>query len=217
MNRAARARGLAAAVLTAVVLAAGAGCTAEPPPTSTPTAPATPSPTSSPVVQITFDDGTLLDPSQAASWADPLADTDGYTVVTADDGDGSWSYRQDDTGCVIGYWHGDLAEADAAAGDSALSDELLAVQFGSPVGEIAPFVDDDIAPFRTPSQLVQTRAVAGADDHGGTTYIIAARAFAALGEGFVATLECPADTNVVDAWTLLSANPDTFELVFATG
>lgn len=206
----ARTRGLAA-LLAAGVLIALTGCTAAPAPSASPTP--TPSGSSSPIVQITFHDGELLDPSQSAAWADTLAGAKGFSVLTTDDGDGSWSYRSDETGCTIGYWHGATTE-DAAAGDSALSDELLAAQFGTTPDEIAGFVKDDVAPFRTPSELVQTRAVAGADAAAGTTYIIAARAFAALGEGFVATLQCPAKTNVSAVWTLLSSDPDAFRIVF---
>ena len=206
----ARTRGLAA-LLAVGALAALTGCTAAPAPSASP-AP-TPSGSSSPTVQITFDDGELLDPSQSAAWADTLAGKKGYSVLTTDDGDGSWSYRSDETGCTIGYWHGTLT-GDASAGDSALSDQLLAAQFDTTAEQIAEFVKDDVAPLRTPSELVQTRAVAGADAEAGTTYIIAARAFAALGEGFVATLQCPAKTNVSAVWALLSSDPDAFELVF---
>ena len=75
-------------------------------------------------------------------------------------------------------------------------------------------MQDDVAPFRTPSELVQTRAVAGADSETATTYLVSARAFSALGEGFVATLRCPASMNVQAVWSLLSADPNAFELVF---
>jgi len=205
------------ALLAIGLVATASGCTATPsptPPGSSASPAPTPSVSASPTVEITFDDGELLDPSQKAAWADPLAGAEGYSVVTTDDGDGSWSYKSDDTGCVIGYWHG-APTGDAAAGDSALSDQLLAAQFATTADEISGFAKDDAAPFRTPSELVQTRAVAGADEEAGATYIVAARAFAALGQGFVATLQCPAKTNVADVWSLLSSGPNAFQLVFS--
>jgi hypothetical protein len=196
--------------LVVISLALVAACTADPPAVTS-----GPSPTASAVVQIDFEDGELLDPAQSVSWADPLADLPGYTVLTSDEGDGSWSYTSDETQCTIGYWQGEVPASDTASGDEALSDELLATQFGVTADQIAEYVHDESAPFRTPSQLVQTRSAAGADDESATTYLIAARAFAALGTGFVATLECPADTNTSAVWSLLSADPGAFELVFS--
>ncbi|TDN92671.1 hypothetical protein EV279_2198 [Microbacterium sp. BK668] len=200
--------------VSVALLVSLSGCTVQPSPT--PSA-AEPSPSSSepPTVQISLDDGDLLDPAQTASWADPLDGAAGYTVVTADDGDGSWSYRSEATDCVVGYWHGALPDSGEGDGDAADSDLLLAAQFGTTAEEIASFARDDLAPFRTPSELVQTRAVAGADSETATTYLVAARAFAALDMGFVATLRCPSTTDVRDMWALLSSDPNAFQLVFS--
>ncbi len=202
--------------MVAAFLVLVTGCTAGPVASG---AGSSPSPTSdaTPTVQITLDDGDLLDPSQEAAWADPLAGQVGYTVLTTDEGDGSWSYTAEDTGCTIGYWHGPLAETDAASGDSAASDALLAAQFGATPEELGAYADQNAGPFRTPSELVETRAVAGADADAGTTYLIAARAFTALGTGFVATLECPADKNVAVEWAKLGMVQHAFDLVFAAG
>ncbi|QIG40456.1 hypothetical protein G5T42_14050 [Microbacterium sp. 4R-513] len=197
--------------LTGCTMALPPDSSATPIPSATPTA----SGSASPTVEITLQDGDLLDPSQTAVWADPLAGADGYSVLTADEGDGSWSYKSDRTGCIVGYWHGPLGDTSAGGDDSALSDELLAAQFGTTADEVAGFVQNDAAPFRTPSELVQTRAVAGADEETATTYLVAARAFSALGEGFVATLRCPATTNVQAMWSLLSSDPNAFQLVFS--
>jgi hypothetical protein len=177
--------------------------------------PAIPTPSASPLAALTFDDGDRLDPAQQVSWVDPFAGADGYTVLTENDGDGSWSYTSDDTGCVIGYYEGTLKDLDASAGDSALSDELLAAQFGSTAEDIAGFAKDGVAPFRTPTQLVETRGVAGTDSASGTTYIVAARGFAALGTGFVASLECPAEMDVASEWATLNTDSGAFALVFA--
>jgi hypothetical protein len=178
--------------------------------------PSSPTPSGSPLAALTFEDGERLDPAQAVSWADPFAGAEGYSVLTENEGDGSWSYTSDDTGCVIGYYEGTLDGLDASAGDSALSDELLAAQFGSTVEDIAGFAKDGVAPFRTPSQLVETRGVAGTDSESGTTYIVAARAFAALGTGFVATLECPVEMDVASEWATLNTDNGAFALVFST-
>ncbi|MFH8250116.1 hypothetical protein ACH3VR_07105 [Microbacterium sp. B2969] len=209
-------RGAFGAAVVIAVVAGATACTMSPTSTSTPSASASPTPTgtASPTVEIKLADGDLLDPNQTAAWADPLKSAPGYTVDVVDDGSGSWSYTSDATGCTIGYWQGALTRLDASSDDSNLSDELLAAQFGTTTDQIAAFAKDDIAPFRTPSELVQTRAVAGADDESGTTYVIAARAFAALNQGFVASLRCPADTNVAAVWSLLSSTPNAFQIVF---
>lgn len=204
MTRPARVTLVAGIVLVAV--AALTACTAQSPATATPSA--------SPLAALTFEDGERLDPAQQVSWVDPFARAEGYTVLTENDGDGSWSYTSDDTGCVIGYYEGTLKDLDASAGDSALSDELLAAQFGSSADEIAEYAEDGTAPFQTPSQLVETRAVAGTDSDSGSTYVVAARAFAALGAGFVASLECPAARDVGSEWAALSSEDAAFALVF---
>ncbi|WP_345802818.1 hypothetical protein AAIB33_06950 [Microbacterium sp. AZCO] len=208
-------RGALSAALVIAVVAGASACTVAPGGGASATPTPTPIGTPSPTVEIQFADGDLLDPTQTASWADPLKGAAGYTVVTARDGNGSWSYKSDAIGCTIGYWEGPLTGLDPSSDDKALSDQLLAAQFGTTAEEIATYVQDDIAPFRTPSERVQTRAVPGADDQSGSTYLIAARAFGALGQGFVATLQCPAATNVGAVWTLLSSNPNAFELVFS--
>jgi hypothetical protein len=206
VTRSIRDRLLAVTGLIAAVISMSAACTAQ--------TPTRPTPSASAAAPLTFDDGQRLDPAQKVVWADPFASSKGYTVHTKDHGDGSWSYKSDATGCIIGYYEGAPKNMDAAAGDSALSDGLLAAQFGSSAAEIAEYAEDGVAPFRTPSQPVETRAVVGTDAEAGTTYIVAARAFAALGTGFVASLECPAKLEVRTEWKKLNSGTGAFALVF---
>lgn len=207
-----RARGPIVGGLAILMIAAVTGCTAS----SSPAPSSTPTPTGTPVAVLSFDDGARLDPTQKGAWADPFKAAEGYTVLTTDDGDGSWSYTSEATKCVIGYYAGTLEGMDVSAGDSALSDELLAAQFGSTAEDIAEFAKDGVAPFRTPTELVETRAVAGTDAESATTYIVAARAFAALNQGFVATLKCPAKVDIADEWATLNTDRGAFALVFST-
>jgi hypothetical protein len=207
VTRRVRDRLLAVTGLMAAVISLSTACTAQ--------TPAQPTPSSSAAPPLTFDDGQRLDPAQKVVWADPFGHTEGYTVHTKDNGTGSWSYQSDETGCIIGYYEGTPKNMDAAAGDSALSDGLLAAQFGSSAADIAEYAEDGVAPFRTPSQAVETRAVVGTDSEAGTTYIVAARAFAALGTGFVATLECPATLDVRTEWKKLNTDTGAFALVFS--
>ncbi len=165
---------------------------------------------------LSFEDGGRLDPAQQVAWADPFAGDEGYTVLTKNDGDGSWSYTSNATDCVIGYYEGTLEGMDPSAGDSALSDELLAAQFGSTAEDIARIRQGRHRALPHPRTARRDQSGCGHRFHPATTYIVAARAFAALNAGFVATLKCPAKVDVESEWAKLNSDTGAFALVFET-
>jgi hypothetical protein len=183
---------------------------------STPTASPSPSATSSADASadggISFAAGADLDPSWSAQWGDPFVGNADFTVYAPDDGNGAWSYEEAATGCILGYWQGTVDGLDAAGGDSGMSDQLLAIQFDADVSEISPYAGEDIA-FASFTGPIAARSVAGADDESGQTYIVAARAFGALGAGLVATLDCPTGIDVYTQWQTLDADPGAFTAV----
>ena len=181
------------------------GCTASPEAEATSPGPSA----SSTEAGLSFAAGASLDPSWRAQWADPFTALPGFSIAQADAGDGSWAYRQDATGCVLGYWQGAVQGLDPAGGDRDASDQLLALQFDGDVADVADFIGDDVA-FDSFTGPVQARSVAGADDQAAVTYIVAARAFATLGSGLVATLRCPASIDVYAQWRSLAADPGAF-------
>jgi hypothetical protein len=161
---------------------------------------------------ITFEAGADLDPSWGAQWGDPFIGSADFTVYSPDDGKGSWSYQENATGCIIGYWQGAVDGLDASAGDSALSDKLLAIQFDAEVSDVASYAGDTVS-FSSFAGPIAARSVAGADKESGQTYIVAARAFGALGAGLVATLDCPEGLDVYAQWQTLAADPGAFTAV----
>ena len=177
---------------------------------TTPSAPTTGAPSAT--GRLGFDAGAALDPSWQAQWGDPFIGSTDFTVHTPDDGDGSWAYREEASGCVLGYWQGRLDGFDAAAGDQAASDELLAMQFDADVDEIAVYVGDDIS-YVSFDGPIAARSVAGADRDAGVTYIVSARAFATIASGLVATLDCPDGVDVYAKWVELAADPGAFTAV----
>ncbi|MCX6502110.1 MAG: hypothetical protein NT132_06865 [Microbacterium sp.] len=195
-----------------VDLLAGGKKTASPSASATPTADPDTDAQADPDVAISFAAGADLDPSWSAQWGDPFLGSTDFSVYAADDGNGAWSYQENATGCILGYWQGRVDGLDTSGGDSDASDQLLAIQFDADVAEVAPYAADDIT-FASLSGPIAARSVAGADSENGLTYIVAARAFAALGAGLVATLDCPEAIDVYTQWASLQADPGAYTAV----
>ncbi|WP_460774168.1 hypothetical protein [Microbacterium sp. GXF7504] len=202
--------GATAAVL--VLAAALTACTGDGADPATPSASASASAAGDAFAGIGFEEGAALDPSWQAQWGDPFIGRTDFTEYIADDGNGTWAYREEATGCVLGYWQGPVEGFDPAAGDAAASDQLLALQFGAEAADLADYVGDDVL-FASFDGPVAARSVAGADDTTATTYIVAARTFTALGAGLVATLDCPQEVDVYAQWVQLLSDPGAFTAV----
>ncbi|MBD3941567.1 hypothetical protein IF188_07645 [Microbacterium sp. NEAU-LLC] len=154
-------------------------------------------------------DGEFDGATRTLQWTDPFMTDADYTVDTADDGNGSWSYVDNRTGCVAAFYQGTVTGLEASEGDSALTDEMLALVLTDDSGEqataddVAGWAHDDVLPLST-AGVVDTRTVtsAGAD---GTTWLDTARMIGSVGGGIYLGVTCPSGQDAtVQYGTLLS-------------
>ncbi|MFT4212343.1 MAG: hypothetical protein QM626_10785 [Microbacterium sp.] len=175
-------------------------------------------PTAAPLASdLGFDAGSELTAGTIVQWSDPFASDDAFTAVAASEDGSSWGYTDSSTSCTLGFWQGDLDGVDTASGDSAASDALLAAETGTTVADIEDYVESDVADFVSGSSLISARSLLGADSERGTIYVVSARAFTVLGEGLIASLECPSGIDVLDQWQSYLENEGAFAAYFLGG
>ena len=189
-------------VVTVVVIAALAGCSAGPtaeaarsaePAETTTSPPADPTQeVPAPPDQLTFEAGADLDPQVwRAGWhVEPIDLTHGYTVVYPRD---DWEEKHlSGDGCEGSRYHrfGSLDGLDLELDDRTLSDQFLAQILEMPVEEISEGGSDVLFPVvgRSP-MTVDFRVRAGSFSDGGS-WLAAARVFGALDTALVIQLDC---------------------------
>ncbi|WP_076680498.1 hypothetical protein [Microbacterium sp. RU33B] len=193
-------RRLAAASVLAAVLALAA-CTSEADvvPPSEGASPTAGADGTLPPTDLSFAAGAELVAGEwVPQWGDSFAADDGFTVGSADDGQGNWSYIQTATQCEISFSQGGLGGLDAAAGDAALSDELLARFLQATPAEVTPHTaDDTLLQAVSGSASVDVRTVAGTSPDSGASWIMSARGFGSLDAGLLVGVVCPAGVDAV--------------------
>ena len=89
---------------------------------------ASPTPTSdarvaAPPTDLSFDEAADLDVSTwRVEWV-PLFPEDGFSILSPDDGNGSWAHTDDATGCQMFFYQGLLTDLNMAQDDRAISDD----------------------------------------------------------------------------------------------
>lgn len=139
---------------------------------------------------LSFTDGNDLDPSIRIEWADGLLADDGWKVVSEDNGDGGWTYGTVDGSCTAAFWQGYISDVDTQpGGDSATSDEMLALLLNTDVSEFAEYVGDGAFSYQVGGNLeLAHRQIAGQQEE--VTWLMAARAFTATGVGAYVIIDC---------------------------
>jgi hypothetical protein len=146
---------------------------------------------------FSFEGGAELSPDLIVQWTDGFGDDDRFSVESPDDGNGGWSYRDEQTQCVIRFWQGALTDMERSAGDREASDAFLAGLLGVPVDQVrSEGRDDSFLDFLT-TLPVEMRTVSGATEDGGS-WVDSARAFTALGSVVYVSVECPAGQSAAD-------------------
>lgn len=196
---------LAAGLGLAILALSVTGCSTAGPPaadsgaTDPPAAPSepSPSPSLSPAETLTsafaFDAATPPAPGQwLIAWDDHFAVTEGFSVLSADDGEGSWAYRDDRTQCTVAFYQGSAAAAglDASAGDREQSDEFIGIVMQAPPEMVEQYVEDYDVPVWGEDDSVAFRTLGGAAEDG-STRVDTARVVPSLDVVLHVTIGCP--------------------------
>jgi hypothetical protein len=148
--------------------------------------------------ELSFEAGSVLSEGVwETGWAEILGNTAGFSVESPDDGNGSFSYVDDTTGCRISFYQGTVTDLDLTQDDRALSDDFLATMMNVATGggvtreDVAANAYDDVAGRYPDSGTVSTRTIwlTGSE---GETLLSSTRMFAALGGGVYIGILCPA-------------------------
>lgn len=193
---------LAAAVVVAAALLPLSGCLyaqipADVPASEDASTPA-PMPDESPSISsdddlpttMSFDDGGSLPATAYIQWGDGLLTDDGWEIASPDDGNGNWSYATVDGSCTAHFWQGLIGDDILVAGDdSATSDAVIATVLGGTPDDITPNATTGSFSYQIGgNDTVENRQVVGQDT--GRSWIIAARAFSAVGVGLYVIADC---------------------------
>lgn len=139
---------------------------------------------------LSFAEGQELPSSAYVEWGDGFLADDGWVTESPDDGNGGWSYATADGSCTAQFWQGRTSDVAVVDGDdSASSDAILAVLLQSTAAEITPLATTEEFSYQAGgSGGVENRQVVGAE--GERTWVMAARAFTAVGVGLYVIVDC---------------------------
>ena len=141
---------------------------------------------------ITFSDGATFTSSNIAQFTDPFLGDSAWTVDSADDGNGNWSYKDPSGLCTVQFHQGAIEPALVVAGDDrATTDAMLASVLSSNAADLSTYLDDDTfaAGYAGDGSIVDTRSLSSNNSDGSST-IFAARAFAGIPAGLYVAISC---------------------------
>lgn len=180
-----------------------AGCQAATPPSdpsasasagsSASDAPATGQQPTLPLENLTFEAGNTLPADSLPQFGENLSGNSDWQITAPDDGTGNWAYASADGLCQAAFnqHHLDESVTSVPDDDRATTDALLTHLLKLSPEELATGVVDGTVGYGELGQAATTdvRAVAASDPDSGQ-WLMAARAFAAVGIGLSVDLAC---------------------------
>lgn len=149
---------------------------------------------------LSFDAGQELPTTVYIEWGDGFMTADGWKTISPDDGNGGWTYGTTDGTCTAQFWQGLTPDVPVVAGDdSTSSDAILGALLQSTTDEVAALATTGAFSYQVGGAGgVENRQVTGGD--GDRTWIIATRAFTAIGVGLYVIVDCTGgDANAIMA------------------
>lgn len=184
-------------------------------PTSTPLADAsapaeeaspTPTPDSrvaAPPTDLSYDAGADLDPAVwRVAWGDPFQTDAGFTVLSPDNGNGSWSYVDSANQCHLFFYQGAVTDLDMSHDDRTITDDYLSIMLSARMEgvtreDVSKHAVDDMVWQADESGTVSVRTIWGsASDE--SSWLDSARMFGAQGGGVYVSLSCPPGQDVTE-------------------
>jgi hypothetical protein len=155
---------------------------------------------------LSFETGVDLDPAEwRVQW---FTFGDGFSEVSADDGNGNWSILDDATQCTIRFYQGTIAGIDYGQDDRTVTDDLLFVITGAIVEgavreDVTTYAFDDAVPlFLDRGELLPMRTIWGTGEDG-SSWLYSARMFGSMGGGVYLAINCPAGQDAGEEFTKL--------------
>jgi hypothetical protein len=139
----------------------------------------------------------LVQPDWGVTWSDPFVNDSSYTLLAADDGNGSWAYTDVTTTCELHFYQGQVVDLDWSQDDRVVSDQMLAIlAMGTPTAEDRAQISANAGDFALglvpDGGEVQMRVIGGSFPDG-RSVVHASRMFGAIGGGLTVSVICPAD------------------------
>lgn len=149
-----------------------------------------------PPSELTFEAGADLDPARwSVQWGDSFVTDEGFSVLSPDDGNGSWSYLDGANQCEVLFYQGGMADLDMSQDDRTLTDDFLAtVLAGTVTGSTRADVDEHAFDHDLKGLGVESvtfRAIWGSGAEGGT-WLHAGRMLALHEAALYVGIQCPA-------------------------
>lgn len=154
-------------------------------------------------LELTFEAGDDLEAgSIAAEWIDPFATDPEFSLLSPDDGNGSWSYTDDTNGCTIVFYQGTLKDFAAEDSDRASTISAIAGIAQGRDAEVTPEVvetyGDDFPIDQTQEGGTASLWGLGAELTDGSSWADSARFFNAIQSIYYFAIDCPSGTNAYD-------------------
>lgn len=159
--------------------------------------------TVAPFSELTFAAGADLDPAEwSVSWDDKFQIDDDFSVLSPDDGNGSWSYVDNTTGCGISFYQGSITDIELTGDDGVDTDRMLTAILGASMPgvtfeDVQANAGNDSFLQAQPGGMVEIRSIGGTTAEGGT-WLDSARMFSALDTGTYVSIQCPSGQNAND-------------------
>ena len=165
--------------------------------------PPAPDPTSTAVTvstapsDLSFEAGSALDGGDwNMGWGDAFPSDPTFSVLSPDDGHGSYSYTDGANQCRLFFYQGSVTDIDMTKDDRTISDEFLVTMLtgtvtGATVEDVAAHAYDDTVLQHPGPGTAATRTIWGTAQDG-STWLHSARMFGALGAGVYVGITCPA-------------------------
>ena len=196
--------------VSVIALASGmallTGCTSPPsaspasstaPTKSKPAPSATPRPSLTPTLDVSFEGvEDVVTATGSIEWIERMFVEEQFSVASADDGAGSWSYLDESTDCEIAFYQGQIFDLDKSQDDRTMSDWMIAsLAFqATPTAEDLELIKangvDDTIPIVNDGGQVAVRVIAGQAQDGGTL-VLASRMIGIQGGGLTISIVCP--------------------------
>ncbi|MFH8250115.1 hypothetical protein ACH3VR_07100 [Microbacterium sp. B2969] len=154
---------------------------------------------------LSLDHGADLDPSEwRVQW---FTFGDGFSELSPDDGNGSWSITDDATQCEISFYQGTLAGIDYSQDDRTITNELLtlmvgAISAGATREDVESHAFDDAVPLFFDDDVLPMRTIWGGQADGGT-WLFSARMFGSMGGGIYLMINCPEGQDAMEEYNTL--------------
>jgi hypothetical protein len=154
-------------------------------------------------VDLTFEAGADLNAATVrAEWWGSIESDPDFAVLSADDGNGSWSFTDVTNECRIIFYQGSLFDVEEGPDDRTTSMDVIARIRGPQNPDVTVSIVEEYGTEFPVAQSNDTGTVAfwglGGQEPGGPSFVDSARYFKALDKAQYVSVSCPASANAYE-------------------